>query len=82
MTSADLPRGPRRNNSQWFVTFAPCEHLDGKHTLFGSLLPIRFNTFFRRAEDLDTLGAIFRMFNSKPSTTPRKTRGDTPIPEH
>ena len=30
--------GPDSNGSQFFVTFAECRHLDGKHTIFGQLV--------------------------------------------
>jgi peptidylprolyl isomerase len=30
--------GPNTNNSQFFITFAPCKGLDGKHVAFGKIV--------------------------------------------
>jgi cyclophilin family peptidyl-prolyl cis-trans isomerase len=45
--------GLNTNASQWFVTFGPCEHLDGKHTLFG-YVPEEFHPVLRDMENVKT----------------------------
>ncbi|CAF0827274.1 unnamed protein product [Rotaria sp. Silwood1] len=44
--------GPNTNGSQFFVTFAPCPHLDNKHVVFGQVIQ-----GFHLLQDLDMSGS-------------------------
>jgi peptidyl-prolyl cis-trans isomerase B (cyclophilin B) len=57
-------RGPNTNGSQFFITYAPQPHLNGKHTVFGQLI-----------EGMDILN---KLTPRDPSTNP-SFKGDTII---
>ena len=50
--------GPNTNGSQFFITTAPCTHLDGKHVIFGEVL--------EGVEILDKLENLSTNQNDKP----------------
>jgi cyclophilin family peptidyl-prolyl cis-trans isomerase len=47
--------GPNTGGSQFFLTFAPTEHLDGKHTVFGRVIE-GFDVLPRLTRTQDSLG--------------------------
>lgn len=51
---------PDSNGSQWYVTLAPCPHLDGKHTVFGRVCD--------GMEAVRRLGSVQTGANDRPTT--------------
>jgi peptidyl-prolyl cis-trans isomerase-like 1 len=51
---------PDSNGSQWYVTLAPCPHLDGKHTVFGRVC--------EGMEAVRRLGRVQTGANDRPTT--------------
>ena len=55
-------KGPNTNGSQFFVTFAPQPHLDGKNTVFGRVLS--------GWDTLDALEAVQADAKGRPASKP------------
>ena len=53
--------GPNTNGSQFFITLAPCEWLDGKHVVFGKVLDASSMMVVHKIESVSTNS------NSKPN---------------
>ncbi|KAJ5698701.1 Cyclophilin-type peptidyl-prolyl cis-trans isomerase [Penicillium macrosclerotiorum] len=49
--------GPNTNGSQFFITFVPTPHLDGKHTVFGEVLSGHEIIEQMQSKSLDNSGA-------------------------
>lgn len=45
--------GPNTNGCQFFITCAPCTHLDGKHVIFGKLLDEESLRLVRKIENIN-----------------------------
>jgi len=58
-------RGPSTNGSQFFITTAPTPWLNGRHTIFGEVLPSSMNS----VEKLDSVATTGRRGGDRPLET-------------
>lgn len=45
-------KGPNSNGNQFFLTFAPCDWLDGKHVVFGRLCDDKSMEILKKIEEV------------------------------
>lgn len=57
--------GPGTNGSQFFITLGPCEHLDGKHAVFGRIPGSARGSL----DTLRKIGSVRTELHDRPSQT-------------